>query len=207
MKKIFSALPLLLLAPPASATDLSFEAIAGGSIQLQGEIGYGNWLTPTLYEQNVQGISSDERLLESFSFLVSGVGSLTYRTAVGVLDGTALAYDAYSTDWRTTTDGGVLETVIPSGLILDPSLQYVLYMQPAGALGDAIPWSIETTLTNRYIGVVGAAPQFYTASDQVDLDLANDRDVAMTARITAVPEPSIFLLLLAGGALFVVKSR
>ena len=177
------------------ATDLSFEAVTGGNLQLRGEIGYGNWLTPTLYEQSVQGISQDERLLESFSFFINGEGSLTYRTAVGVLDGTALAYDAFTTDWQTTNTSGQVETIIPSGLMLDPAVNYVLYLIPQGNLGDLFPWTIETTLTNRYIGVVGAAPQMYTQSDQVDLDLAQDADVAMQARITAVPEPMTLLLL------------
>src|SRR5215203_6263132 len=123
MTKTFAAATVVLLCTSAAhATDLSFDAIAGGSLQLQGEVGYGNWLTPLLYESSIQGLAADERVLESFSFFVTatGAGALTYRTAVGVFGpGMAtLDHDAYVSDWQTLEGDGthLVGASMPSGL-------------------------------------------------------------------------------------------
>lgn len=199
--KLLLLLPVLLsLASPVAATDLDFQAVTGGELTLNGEIGFGNWITSTLYEYGV--LQPDERRLDSFTFFLTnkGTDSLTFRAAVGLLDGIALAGDAFTTADITLEGGGshIVETIIPGGLFLDPAKQYMPYILPVGALNDAYQWTIATTLTNRYPGIVGSSPQMYSFTHQVDLDLPFDQDVAMQARITSVPEPSTLLLTAAG---------
>ena len=204
----------LFLAAPAYATDLSFAAVVGGDLGLSSEIGYGNWLTEALYDPSQDILDPDERMLQSFTFFVQGTGELQYRTAVGVMDSNGnLAYDLYTTEWRTLSAGSyALETVIPEGLYLDPNILgpgYILYLVPGGTAPNAYPWTIASTLTNVYAGIVGVSPLMYSSTHQVDLDLPNDRDIAMNVRFTQVPEPSMLLLLGSGLLMFAwtVKRR
>lgn len=202
MRKTLSTLALLLLTSgSAHAAELSFAAVTGGELSLRGEIGLGNWITPSLYEQGL--VPEEERLLESFTFFLTNPGttSLTFRTAVGILEGTQLAGDAFTTPWQTISGTGehTIQTEIPGGFFLDPSQLHILYLIPEGTLDDIYEWSIATTLTNNSLGVVGVSPLYYSTSHLVDLDLLQDRDVAMNARITAqVPEPSVLLLMAVG---------
>lgn len=185
---------VLALASPAAATELDFGTVTG-SLALRGEVGYGNWITEGIYEV---GVRPEERTLEAFAFALAGSGTLTYRTAVGIVENGRLVGDAWTSDWRTLTSGGLAEAVIEGGLYLDPGRQYVAYIVPAGAFGETSSWSVGTTSHEARAGFVGFSPQLYTEGHVVDLDLPHDRDVAMSARVTAVAEPASLLLLALG---------
>jgi hypothetical protein len=172
----------------ATATELTVAAVAGGALPMGTEMGYGNVLSNSLWDLGM--LPSDERQLDSFSVSVSGVAELTYRLAVGTFDAATMRWagDVFTTEWQTE-----LTAVIPGGLVLDPLTRYIAYVVPSAAGA-----TIDTSLVNQGPGFIGAAVLFYTASDMLDGDLPHDRDVAMHASFSAVPEPSTFALLAVG---------
>jgi hypothetical protein len=204
MKNSIAALLCLLVSPPALASELTVPAVAGGDLSMAVGVGYGNWLTSSIWNEGI--VPTDERRLESFSILVAPTDSadpLTYRMGVGVLDDRGRwAGDVYSTDLMTSAEAGMVTAQIPGGLLLDPTVNYLAYVVP-----DDPGWMYQTTLTNIGPGVVGIAIQFYTSSKVVDLDLPHDRDVAMHATFTSVPEPNILLLLGVGLSVLMLRRR
>jgi hypothetical protein len=79
----------------------------------------------------------------------------------------------------------------PQGLILDPALNYMLYVIPNGEFSNIYPWTIATTPNNYYEGIVGVSPQLWTTNDEV----VPINDIAMNVKISEVPEPSILMLM------------
>lgn len=154
-------------------------------------VGYGNWLSNNLWTDGI--LPDTDRQLDSFTISVTppeGVESITYRMAVGVLNGFSWGGDVYSTDWQTTTsDSRTFTATIDGGLTMDPAVKYLAYLVP-----EDPGWTVNTTMTNTVPDVVGMAIHFYTYSHLVDLDLPYDRDVAMSASFSQVPEPSTLLL-------------
>jgi len=159
---------------------------------MQAGVGYGNWLTPSIWTDGF--VPAEDQRLESFSIAATPsdtAATLTYRLAVGLLDDRGRwAGDLFSTPWQTDSS---LTATIPGGLELTSGLNYLAYLVPESA-----GWTMATTLTNGGPGVVGVALLFYTDSHLVDTDLPHDRDVAMQATFSQVPEPSTLALLAVG---------
>lgn len=182
------ALVFLILLTPIRAlgSTLTVEAITGGDLTLQAGVGYGNWLTNSLWADGV--LPESDHRLESFSVTATSPVDAAYRLAVGLMDDYCRwVGDVFSTPWQT--DSAITAT-IPGGLELDPTRRYLAYLVPESA-----GWTIGTTLTNQGPGVVGVSLLFYTDSKLVDTDLPHDQDVAMHATFSTVPEPSTILLL------------
>ena len=192
-----------------------------GSLQLRGGIGYGNVLTHDLWEQG--RLQPNERLLESFSFFVSGTGPMTYRAAVGILspDGATLEpgigfsfgdftrLDTGSYEIRAVKCGtvGSCPPGEPQGLILDPTRTYVAYMVPNGQFGDPVypyPWTIATTPPGYYDGIVGVTLPTYLTNQPVT---TLNQPFAMNVTISEVPEPSILMLMSVGLFTFGARLR
>ncbi len=208
---------VFLLASPASAGELFFSDVIQGSLQLHGGIGYGNVLTHDLWEQG--RLQPNERLLESFSFFVSGTGPMTYHAAVGILspDGTTLEpgigfsfgdftrLETGSYEIKAVRCGGSCEPGEPNGLILDPTLTYVAYMVPNGQFGEPVyPWTIATTPPGYYDGIVGVTVSRDSANQPVT---TLNQPLAMNVTVTEVPEPSILMLMSVGLFTFGARLR
>jgi hypothetical protein len=209
---------VFLLASPVGAGELSFSDVIQGSLQLRGLVGYGNVLTHDLWEQG--RLQPNERLLESFSFFVSGTGPMTYLAGVGILspDGATLepgigfSFGDYtrletgSYEIKAVMCGGSCEPGEPNGLILDPTRTYVAYMMPAsiGGLSLPYPWTIAKTPPGYYDGIVGVT---------ISLDSTNrpvttlNQPFAMNVTISEVPEPSILMLMSIGLFTFGARLR
>lgn len=185
------ALALLLAASPAAASELTVAAVAGGDLVMAVNCGYGNWLTPSIW--NEAFVPPDDRRLDAFSFAVTPPASdqpLAYRMAIGTLSTRGTwSGDLFSAELETSSDAREVSATIPGGLMLTPGVNYLAYVEPLSP-----GWNYGTTLTNIGPGVVGMSILFFTDSHMVDLDLPHDRDVAMHASFSQVPEPSILML-------------
>jgi hypothetical protein len=185
------------------ATELTVVAVDGGELLMGVGVGYGNYLTNSLWDLGM--LPADERRLDSFSMFVtpaSGETELTYRMAIGTFDGPTMRWtgDLFTTPWQTTTST-VLNATIDGGLILDPNLRHIAYIVGNG-------WTVETSLVNQGPGFVGIS--FNTDSRMMDMDLRHDRDVAMRASFSspiAVPEPSTLTMLALGALGLVLQFR
>lgn len=210
-----ACLILLVSSASALATELTFDAVPGAGLPISGAVGYGNALNGFLWgDGGVENppLSPDERRLDSFGFWVTsqpGATDLQYRLGIGLTSGGSFwSSDIFTTDWQTLTasDNGAqhVEAVIPSGLVLDSGTNYMLYL-----LGDntSLGWSIETTRTNVSGLIVGIGIAFYSDSKFVDTDLPHDRDVAMTASFSKVPEPNLLILLSVGAGGLAISRR
>jgi PEP-CTERM motif len=195
-----AALLVLLLLVPSSAfgSDLTIQAIANAQMSMQAGVGYGNWLTDSLWNEGI--LPEADRRLESFAIDVAPPSDgEAYRLAIGILtDRLCWGGDVFSTPWQAD---GSLTATIDGGLELNPNLKYLAYIVPQNA-----GWVMDTTGTNIGPGVVGVSLLFYTDSKIVDADLPQDRDVAMHATFSQVPEPST-LALLGVGLLVLCRKR
>jgi hypothetical protein len=209
-------LVVLLLATPTFADQITVDALSGADLPLRQQVGIGNWLTAALWESPVitPRLDADARSLTNFTFWVndtSATADLRYRTAVGVMNiNGQWTGDVFTSDWQTAArrDGEQqIHTVIPGGLFLDPALNYLVYIQPEGSGFEVPGWTIQTTGTNTTAGVVGMEIFFFSPSHLVDLDLPHDRDVAMRATFSRVPEPASFSLLALGAIGLLVRRR
>jgi hypothetical protein len=180
MRLLPPLIALALLCPAPARADSILYSGNDGALALIAGLGYGNLLTQSM-------------TLEGFSFFVTDTApdDLIFKTAVVTIDGQTIRNVLYESAWDTVQPDGLsheLRTLLPSSIAVDP-LHTALFLIP-----QTSGWTIQATATNQYTGIVGNS--WNTVNGTVDTDLPQDRDVAM--RLTAVPEPSTWLLVALG---------